>query len=234
MPNIETQRPPYSLLLPPPPPPSLSLPLARDSLPSSARKFEDLDGLEPSAVPVEGRQHRKGHAAHRVQHGVAIRLHHLCPEESGRLKPVGDAEGLADGAPDAPIPHPPYLKNDPPLGNRSADFYHKVKQSKNKNGKRKRINDLNGRVHVVPRAAFVCDYESEGVPLAVVVPYQNVCFDDSNSIRSTSVAPTKRDASTVCLCHTHTSAYSTVCTTLLCARSSNKPVHTRMSTISQE
>lgn len=74
---------------------------------------------------------------------------------------------------------------------------------------------MDGRVHVVPRAVFVCDYKSVGVPLAVVVPYQNVCFDDSNSTWSTSVAPTKRDASAVCLCHTHTAAYSTVCTTLI-------------------
>lgn len=98
-----------------PPSERLRPPGSRECLPPSAGQLEDLDGLEPSAVPIEARQDRERAPTCRVQQGVALRRRELGAQQRDRLQAVGDAERLADGAPNPPVTHPPNLKNHPAL-----------------------------------------------------------------------------------------------------------------------
>lgn len=116
--NLAGGRPPPPTPTPAPPLCAVFLPLRRTScerLPSGPRQLEHLDGLEPPAVAVEGGQRGKHRAAHQVEQGVALRGGELRPQQRHRLQAVREAEGLADGSSDEPVPDFPGLEDYPPL-----------------------------------------------------------------------------------------------------------------------
>lgn len=101
--------------LPSPTPPCAIATTSCERLLSGAGQLEHLDGLEPAAVAVEAGQRREYRAAHEVEQGVTLRGGELRLQQRRRLQAVGEAEGLADGSSDEPVPHRPGLEDYPSL-----------------------------------------------------------------------------------------------------------------------